>query len=512
MFIEKIKNIKGVGKFYNFTPDSSKYNWDGTLGKTTLIYADNASGKTTLTQIIKSISKSSDIEELRRRKSFGYESTPLVKLEMLEGGVSSLNVYNGNCWLHQYEHIIVFDTYFVEKNVYIISPSKKAGDADTITAIIGEESLKLYDEIVSLKKELSRYGGKKGNLKKQLKQAEFFEKLKPEMKSASSTGIRPVKEIEDAIKEYDDKMENARKKMISLYDAISITNDSTAKYLAATNRYLSKFAPDITISALSMKSKSAIKYGIKIKGYSIPSHGENSSLKRILSEGEKNALAFSFFLARLDVLSDIDKYLVVFDDPLSSLDAVRRHSTISQLCCVSDKVAQLILLSHDKYFIRDFVDSKKRYNKNESPVILKICWANTTSAIYGYDIQDDTKTGLAKHLDMLFDFRNNGEESRYSVEEVKCAIRPVVEGYLRLKYSASGVFVIKNTLGSMISIIKKNEGGLFTSIQAYVNDLQDINIYASQFHHSDPSIESSPAITSELRNYCTRVLDLLGKI
>ena len=512
MFIEKIKNIKGIGKYNNYTPNVSAYGWDGTLGKSTLIYADNASGKTTLTQIIKSISKSSDIEELRRRKSFGYESTPLVELEMSEGGVSSLNDYNGNCWLHQYEHIIVFDTYFVEKNVYIISPSKKAGDADTITAIIGEESLKLYDEIVSLKKELSRYGGKKGNLKKQLKQAEFFEKLKPKMKSASSTGIRPVKEIEDAIKEYDDKMENARKKMISLHDAISRTNDSTAKYLAATNRYLSKFAPDITISALSMKSKSAIKYGIKIKGYSIPSHGENSSLKRILSEGEKNALAFSFFLARLDVLSDINKYLVVFDDPLSSLDASRRQSTITQLCLFADKVEQLILLSHDKYFIRDFVEARKKINKNDTPIILRIDWTNTTSAIWRYDIQNDTKTGLAKYLDMLTDYHKNGVYSKYSTEEVGWAIRPVVEGYLRLKYSASDVFAKKNTLGSMIDIIKNNERGLFTSIQNYICELQDINIYATRFHHINPGEESSPVNTTELRNYCTCTLKLLERI
>ena len=56
MYIKKIVHIKGIGKYVDYTASKQDYGWDGNMSKFNLLYADNASGKTTLTQIIKSIS------------------------------------------------------------------------------------------------------------------------------------------------------------------------------------------------------------------------------------------------------------------------------------------------------------------------------------------------------------------------------------------------------------------------------------------------------------------------
>lgn len=65
---------------------------------------------------------------------------------------------------------------------------------------------------------------------------------------------------------------------------------------------------------------------VKVKVFK---EGENERFKlfrskkeaRHLSEGEKTAIAFSYFLAKLDEVDDLDKTIVYIDDPISSLDS-----------------------------------------------------------------------------------------------------------------------------------------------------------------------------------------------
>ncbi|RZF23348.1 hypothetical protein EVC45_45160 [Paraburkholderia sp. UYCP14C] len=45
------------------------------------------------------------------------------------------------------------------------------------------------------------------------------------------------------------------------------------------------------------------------------------AIAKNLSEGEKTAVAFAFFLTKLDELEDFSKSLVYIDDPISSLDS-----------------------------------------------------------------------------------------------------------------------------------------------------------------------------------------------
>ncbi len=66
--IDKLLYIKNCGRFINCTI-SPNY-WDGTFSKINTIYAENGSGKTTFTQILKSLSGSQvDIENVSKRKS-----------------------------------------------------------------------------------------------------------------------------------------------------------------------------------------------------------------------------------------------------------------------------------------------------------------------------------------------------------------------------------------------------------------------------------------------------------
>lgn len=502
MFIKKIIGIKGIGKYYDYSFKKSKDNdWNGELSRNTIIYADNASGKTTLAQIIKSLSKSSEIMDLRRRKSFGFKEVPNIKISLQDAGVDIYDEYNGNDWTRRLNHIIVFDTYYVERNIYFISPSKKMGNTDATTAILGEKCIEMYEKYTMLKNALMKFKTEKPRIERELS-------LHHVAIGTPETEQRLYQELCEKLEICKKKIDETNKKILELQHKMNQETDSIERYVKEINRYLSSFAPDIQLSTPQLKAKShLISYRINIKGYEMRS--KRNSTGKILSDGEKHALAFSFFLATLDVVKDKKKYVVVFDDPMSSLDTFRKQSTICQLSRLSNQVSQLILLSHDKFFLRDYLKIHKRLFNDDQPVVLKIQYYDKKgSSIKWYDIIEDTKSGWAKDLQIVTDYVN-GEKDKCDETEVARSIRPIIEGYLRLKYSALSVFNGATTLGRMINIMKKNDKGKFNSIQKYIEDLEDINIYASDFHHENPSEGVVASSSIELLNYCKRTLNLL---
>lgn len=81
------------------------------------------------------------------------------------------------------------------------------------------------------------------------------------------------------------------------------------------------------------------------------------SLKNSLSEGEKTCLAFAYFLSKLDsdLFHDpslVVRSVVVIDDPVSSLDEERLHSTAQIIARKFKDVGQLFILSHNLQFLR----------------------------------------------------------------------------------------------------------------------------------------------------------------
>lgn len=88
------------------------------------------------------------------------------------------------------------------------------------------------------------------------------------------------------------------------------------------------------------------------------STSEKNRLKNCLSEGEKTALAFAYFLSKfeneINTREKVRESIVVIDDPISSLDNNRLYSTAYLIWCNFEEVKQLIVLSHDFLFLKFF--------------------------------------------------------------------------------------------------------------------------------------------------------------
>jgi wobble nucleotide-excising tRNase len=84
---------------------------------------------------------------------------------------------------------------------------------------------------------------------------------------------------------------------------------------------------------------------------------ERDRLKNCLSDGEKTALAFAYFLSKYENEISTSKRadsVVIIDDPISSLDDNRLYSTAHLISSNFDDAKQLIVLSHNFLFLKYF--------------------------------------------------------------------------------------------------------------------------------------------------------------
>lgn len=260
------------------------------------------------------------------------------------------------------------------------------------------------------------------------------------------------------------------------------------------------------MSKLDRKRNNVIVYNIDIHGHHVR-EGVNSpySLRQVLSEGEKNALSLSFFLAKIDLADNLKDKIIVFDDPISSMDNMRRTVTLNILNRLSRSCAQFFLLSHDINFIKEF------YHRNCDTQVLKLSNDGITSYLQLFDVDAETLTGVFKDIVVLQDFIDNHNRSKYSPRDVVRCIRPVLEAFLRIKYF--GIFDDSMWLGDFIQAIRNSKDGDILALQKKnLCALSDINDYSKQYHHSNPNCLEVPLSENELLLYCKRTIDLLHNL
>lgn len=85
---------------------------------------------------------------------------------------------------------------------------------------------------------------------------------------------------------------------------------------------------------------------------------DKNKLRNCLSDGEKTALAFAYFLSKfeneINTPEKVKSSVVVIDDPISSLDDNRLYSTAHLIWRNFEEVKQLIVLSHNFLFLKFF--------------------------------------------------------------------------------------------------------------------------------------------------------------
>ena len=236
----------------------------------------------------------------------------------------------------------------------------------------------------------------------------------------------------------------------------------------------------------------SLSYLLTFKGKALKlDTDDNLSFKNTLSEGDKNTIAFSLFLAKLNKYTDAElaNKIVVFDDPLTSLDLNRRNSTITELVKLYQKCNQVIVLSHNLAFLLELYNRKKI--KGREKKVLLIEKQIDKSFIKEYQLRDELSTEFADCIEKIEKFQSTC--SNEDKEPAISSIRLSLEAFLKFKYGRY-LPTLDGTLGQIIADLEKRDSCNFVDSdkQRVIDDLNELNDISWRAHH---------ASVDELGNY-----------
>ena len=284
------------------------------------------------------------------------------------------------------------------------------------------------------------------------------------------------------------------------------------KYQKRINDLLSTLGTDFTVTGLTGKTderatESYSDFGFLILKQTVPlkaRQDDEPCFKNTLSEGDKSTLTFAFFIAALDKTPELDKQIVVFDDPLSSLDETRREATARLLLALSPTVNQLNVFTHKKDFMHMLCD-KMPDNKT-----LQVRFdRNNGSRLEPFDIEHDRKGEFVRMVEDME--RYIMEDFGPPPETMQGNIRKVFEVVLKTKYYRVLAADIKGKKGLAKLLETLFGGGLLDiTLKPRLFDLCNVT---NGPHHGEIIDASSRKLTrDELISLINEALSLLERV
>ncbi|GAA8844771.1 AAA family ATPase [Helicobacter pylori] len=203
-------------------------------------------------------------------------------------------------------------------------------------------------------------------LNQKKEQKEKLEKLKTDLKEAR------IKKAKHDSYDWQKSKREAERKLSVLNCRHERLNRLSEKIDKKLKELYDQKRPDTKIINNYLKALNLPKYSLD-KDYRIVLNSdalENSEAKIILSDGEKTALAFAYFLARLKLFykkENLKKLVVVIDDPISSLDEQRIYNTTCLVAKINQELAreklsnkedkaQVFVLTHNHTFMARLIN------------------------------------------------------------------------------------------------------------------------------------------------------------
>jgi wobble nucleotide-excising tRNase len=285
--------------------------------------------------------------------------------------------------------------------------------------------------------------------------------------------------------------------------------DVLEKYQTSINKFLEKFGASFRMSGTKPDftgGKASSIYKIEINNAPVDLGDSRTKpgvvcFRTALSAGDRSTLALAFFLARLERDTKLASKLVVFDDPLSSLDCFRSVCTQQEITRVAYAAAQVLVMSHDAFFLQSL------HSEDGTAKTLHIVRQTGSHQMQEWNIDDHCASQAHRDFFLLKTFLNAGVPQGSDLTGIARRIRPYVEDYVRHKYP--GDFDGHATLGKCIEKIKElpaSQGA--GAFKPKVQELEDINAFGSRFMHSSGTAVVPPSET-ELQAFAKRALALV---
>lgn len=257
----------------------------------------------------------------------------------------------------------------------------------------------------------------------------------------------------------------------------------------------------------------SLKFDRKNKGYVIIRKvGREEEKARNLSEGEKTAISFVFFLTKLKEDDEaLKKSIVVIDDPISSFDSNHLFNAYSFIRNICNEVEQLIILTHNFIFFRlvkDWMEKKNDIKKGMIKSSFFSIQANYNNGIRLASLfnADDTlmKYNSEYHylFSKLYEYKNKKTLSLEECFLISNITRKVLEIFLKFKFPKK-----RNDFYALLNEALKDK--------RYEVSKERIYKFINKYSHGD-SIESFDDtidnIISESKNIVDDVLKIIRKL
>jgi len=205
--ISRFTHIKGIGRFHDCQIGGRQFS------KNTIIFGQNTGGKSTLTDILWSF-KTGNIAIIEGRKTFGYTGTQQV--EFIDENNKQFKFPSAE-WNQGFENIEIFDTQFINENIFEGNEITYGHQKNLHTIIIGTEGKKLATEINSLQNELNELTARKTT-----KTTEFNRIFKKEISVKEFSNLPKIENVDDVIKNIQITIETANNQTTikSVFDTI----------------------------------------------------------------------------------------------------------------------------------------------------------------------------------------------------------------------------------------------------------------------------------------------------
>jgi wobble nucleotide-excising tRNase len=310
---------------------------------------------------------------------------------------------------------------------------------------------------------------------------------------------------EQKTQDADAKIEKQEKK-VKLNQLLQVTLE---RYKDRINELLRGFGAQFRIPNIDFNYHGGLRsdYVLQMRDENIALNGGTPDFKTSLSEGDKRTLAFAFFIASAESETDLASKIIVIDDPMCSLDLNRKRQTRTVLKRLYDNCEQLIVLAHDVHFLRSLRDDVLRKGSPGNVKCLKLkAVANRYSDFDEINIDQECESAYFKCHRMLGEYIAGNSQSSM---EIARSIRPMLEGYLHRRFPR----MIKRGLlfGQIVNQIKTAQlPSPLVHAQNITAELNEINLYAGQFHHdTSPEADQVQIIDSELLSFAERAIQVV---
>ncbi len=254
-----------------------------------------------------------------------------------------------------------------------------------------------------------------------------------------------------------------------------------------------------------------LEYVLTYNGTEIELSGEgNTAFKNVMSEGDKNTIAFSFFMAKLTNDPGFADKIVVFDDPLTSLDQNRKLATIDQLYMLYCNCKQVIVLSHNMHFLVD-LHGRRDFHKSDKKV-LTILKGNNKAWIERMDLTKEWMDSYKRSIMDMESFVDNPTPE--GQENAIVGIRTTLELMLKLK-CCKHLNDQNGTLGELIDNLDKKAECTFANPNKaeVISKLKNLNNASWRKHHASveerDQYQEVPLQMQEALKYVKQALKML---